>query len=127
MGLTNLDVINATTCRVKVAASSPGTPMSFYGETTGQDVGDIEWAGGEVYYNSTDYLLYIQTATSGRGAGTWYKSNDTFVTTSTTTSTTSTTTTTSSTTSTSSTSTSTSSSSSTTSSSTSTSSTTTSA
>jgi len=125
MGLTNLDTINVTTARAKVLAASPSTPMDFYGFKAGQDVGDREWAGGEIYYNSADYKLYIQTATSGSGAGTWYKTTDLFVTTSTSTSTSSTSTSTTSSTSTSSTSTSTTSSTSTSSTSTSTSSTTT--
>ena len=125
MGLTNLDVINATTARAKVLAASPSTPMDFYGFTAGQDAGDREWAGGEIYYNSTDYKLYVQTATSGSSTGTWYATQDTFVTSSTSTTTTSSTTTSSTTTSSTSSSTSTSTSSSTTSSSTSSSSTTT--
>lgn len=89
MGVTRLDVINATTAKLRVLASSPATPMAFYGVTAGQDPFGIEWAGGEVYYNSTDYKLYIQTATSGRSTGTWYATQDTLVTTSTSSSTTS--------------------------------------
>lgn len=112
MGVTKLDIINATSARAKVLAASPATPMAFYGETAGQDPTGVEWAGGEIYYNSADGKLYIQTATSGRGTGTWYATQDTFVTTSTTSSSS----TTSSTTSTSTTSSTTSSTSSTTSS-----------
>lgn len=95
MGITNLDNINVKTSKVKVGTTVSSTPMAYYGFTAGQDVGDREWMGGELFYNTTDKKLYIQTATSGSSTGTWYKSVDTFATSTTTSSTTSTSTTTS--------------------------------
>lgn len=125
MGITNLDTINVTTSRAKVGAAVPGTPMAYYGFTASHDVGETGWQGGELFYNTVDGLLYIQTAITGTGAGTWYKTNDTFVTTSTTSSSSTTSSTTSSSSSTSSTTSTSTSTSSSTSTSTSTSSTTT--
>lgn len=84
MGITNLDNINVKTSKVKVGASVPTTPMDYYGFTAGQDAGDREWIGGELFFDNTDSLLYVQIETSGSGAGTWYKSVDTFATSSTT-------------------------------------------
>jgi len=114
MGVTNYDNIDATTANAKyVATTLPATPMAFYGHTAGQDVGISTWQGGELVYKASDGKLYVQTATSGSGAGTWRKTNDAFVTTTTSSTSSSTSSTTSTTSSSTSTSTSTSSSSST--------------
>ena len=103
MGITKFDNINSITSRVKIVASVPTVPATYYGVTAADETDTIEWKGGELAYLSTTSKLYVQTATSGTSA-TWRYLNDAFASTtssstSSSTSTTSTSTSTSSTTS----------------------------
>lgn len=67
MGVTKLDEINAAQGRAYLGSNLPTTPSAYYGSAA-NDVDSVEWRGGELAFLSTDYRLYIQTATSGTTA-----------------------------------------------------------
>jgi len=75
MGVTKFDQLDGQMGRFKSGNSIPTAPSSYYGG----DVDSTTWQGGEVYYNTGDSRLYIQTATSGVTA-VWKRLLETFAT-----------------------------------------------
>ena len=106
MGVTSFDQLNAKVGRLKTATTNATTVADYYGEDN--EAGITQWQGGELYYNTSDNRIYVQTATSGTTA-TWKRLVTQFATSTTSTSTSSSTSTSTSTSSSTSTSTSTSS------------------
>lgn len=82
MGVTKFDKLDAQVGHFASGTSIPTSPSSYYGG----DVDSVEWQGGEVYYNSGDNRLYIQTSTSGTTA-VWKRLLESFATSTTSTST----------------------------------------
>lgn len=81
MGVTNLGDIDALISRAKLGTSLPSTPLAYYGGVAGQDFESDQWKGGELFYDTTNNELNIQTATSGSTTGTWRKLDTSFATT----------------------------------------------
>lgn len=87
--MTKFDNLRAKGANAKVSATFPSNAAEYYGGSINEFTDSLEWVGGELLLLTTDYRLYMNTATSGFTA-TWARLADAFATSTTTSTTTST-------------------------------------